>query len=163
MLLQKNDTRPIYFNHSSIKVVMVNDVVLEGIIVRTWKYADDLLFHLTCYRILYLPQKTLDEVQDAANFVTIQTMKGNLGTPVVDKNYHVWVHGFLQSRDYESLFSILDGLRADTGRCYFISEHVIEVNTCDMGEDLGHTVTEVKIAFPMSHNYLTIAEEYIQW
>ena len=64
--------------------------------------------------------------------------------------------------DYKPLFSILDGLRADTGWRYWISEHVIEVNTCDMGEDMGHTVTEVKIVLPMSHNYLTIAEEHIQ-
>jgi hypothetical protein len=43
-----------------------------------------------------------------------------------------------------------------------MSEQSIEVNTCDMGEDLGHTVTEVKIVLPMSHNILTIAEEHIQ-
>jgi hypothetical protein len=64
--------------------------------------------------------------------------------------------------DYEPLFSILDGLRADNGRRYWISEQSIEVNTCDMGEDMGYTVTEVKIALPMSHNTLTSAEEYIQ-
>ena len=65
--------------------------------------------------------------------------------------------------NFEILFRLMDGLCADTGRRYWISEHVIEVNTCDMGEDMGHTVTEVKIAFPMSHNSLTIAEEHIQW
>jgi hypothetical protein len=31
-----------------------------------------------------------------------------------------------------------------------------------MGEDLAHTVTEVKIAFTMFHKILTIAEEDIQ-
>ena len=51
--------------------------------------------------------------------------------------------------DYKPMLSILDGLRADTGRRYWISENAFEVNTCDMGEDLGHTVTEVKIAFPI--------------
>ena len=56
----------------------------------------------------------------------------------------------------------MDGLRADTGRRYWISEQSIEVNTCDMGEDMGQTVTEVKIVLPMSHNYLTITEEHIQ-
>jgi hypothetical protein len=65
--------------------------------------------------------------------------------------------------DYKALFSILDGLRADTGWRNWISENAIEVNTCDIGEDLGHTVTEVKIAFPMSNNSLTIAEEHLQW
>jgi hypothetical protein len=29
---------------------IINDVVLEGIVVRTWKYADDLLFRLAYYR-----------------------------------------------------------------------------------------------------------------
>jgi hypothetical protein len=36
------------------------------------------------------------------------------------------------------------------------------MNTCDMGEDMGHSVTEVKIALPMSHKILTNAEEDIQ-
>ena len=81
---------------------MINDVVLEGIIVRTWKFADDVLFRLACYRDPDLPQKPLNEVQDAADFVTIRVPKGNLGAPVVvEKNLHVRVHGFLQSRDYE--------------------------------------------------------------
>jgi hypothetical protein len=64
--------------------------------------------------------------------------------------------------DYEPLFSILDGLRLDNGRRYWISEQSIEGNTGDMGEDMGHTVKKVKIALPMSHNTLTIAEEHIQ-
>jgi hypothetical protein len=36
---------------------MINEVVLEGIIVKTWKYADDLLFRLANYRYPELPQK----------------------------------------------------------------------------------------------------------
>jgi hypothetical protein len=56
----------------------------------------------------------------------------------------------------------MDGLCADAGRRYWISEQSAKVNTCDMGEDLGHTVTEVKITFPVSHNTLTTAEEDIQ-
>jgi len=64
--------------------------------------------------------------------------------------------------DYEQLFSFLDGLRTDTRRCYWISEHVIEVNICNMGEDLENTVKEVKIALQMPHKRLTIAEEHIQ-
>ena len=64
--------------------------------------------------------------------------------------------------NFEILFKLMDGLRADTGRRHWISEQGIEVNTCDIGEDLGHTMTEVKIAFPMSHNILTSTEEDIQ-
>ena len=57
--------------------------------------------------------------------------------------------------DYELLFSILDGLRVSIRYSFWMSEQSTEVNTCDMGEDLGLTVTEVKIAFPMAHNTLT--------
>ena len=77
---------------------MINDVVLEGIVVKTWKYADDLLFRLACYRDPDLPQKPLNEVQDAADFVTIRVPKGNLGVPVVvEKSLHVRLHGFIQT------------------------------------------------------------------
>ena len=93
---------------------MINDVVLEGIVVKTWKYADDLLFRLACYRDPDLPQKPLNDVQDAADFVTIRVPKGNLGAPVVvEKGYHVRVHGFLQSRDYEE--SLADFLKDARG------------------------------------------------
>ena len=46
----------------------------------------------------------------------------------------------------ESLFSILDGLRVSIRHSFWISEQGIEVNTCDMREDMGHRVKEVKIA-----------------
>ena len=42
----------------------------------------------------------------------------------------LWIRARL---DYILLFSILDGLRNDTGQRYWISEHVLEVNICDMG------------------------------
>ena len=102
---------------------MINDVVLEGIVVKTWKFADDLLFRLACYRDPDLPQKALhplsgaqraNDVQDAADFVTIRVIKGNLGAPVVvDKGGYIRVHGFLQSRDYEE--SLADFLKDARG------------------------------------------------
>jgi hypothetical protein len=82
-------------------IVMINDVVLENIVVKAWRYAVALLFHLACYRHPDLPPKPLNELQDATDFVKLRVPKGNLGLPVVvEKNYHVRVHGFLQSRDY---------------------------------------------------------------
>jgi hypothetical protein len=93
---------------------MINEVALEGIVVKTWKYADDLLFRIACYRDPDLPSKSLNDVQDAADFVTIRVLKGNLGAPVVvEKGYHVRVHGFLQSRDYEE--SLADFLKDARG------------------------------------------------
>jgi hypothetical protein len=52
-----------------MEVAMINDVVLEGIIVKTWKYADDLLFRLACYRDPDLPQKTVVELQICHEFL----------------------------------------------------------------------------------------------
>lgn len=93
---------------------MINEVVLEGIVVKTWKYAEDLLFRIACYRDPDLPSKSLNETRDAADFVTIRVLKGNLGAPVVvEKGYHVRVHGFLQSRDYEE--SLADFLKDARG------------------------------------------------
>lgn len=93
---------------------MINEVVLEGIVVKTWKYAEDLLFRIACYRDPDMPSKSLNEVQDAADFVTIRVLKGNLGAPVVvEKGFHVRVHGFLQSRDYEE--SLADFLKDARG------------------------------------------------
>jgi hypothetical protein len=64
--------------------------------------------------------------------------------------------------NFDILFKLMDGLRADTGRRYWISEQCIEENTCDMEDDMGHTLTEVKIALPMSHKALTSSEEDIK-
>ncbi len=93
---------------------MLNEVVLEGIIVKTWKFADDLLFRLACYRDPDLPAKLASDVQDAADYVTIRVLKGNLGAPVVmEKGGRVRVHGFIQSRDYEE--SLADFLKDARG------------------------------------------------
>jgi hypothetical protein len=73
--------------------------------------------------------------------------------------YLLWVR---VRSDYELLFSSLNSFRVDTRQCFWSSEQGIEVNTCDIREDMGHTVTEVKIVLPMSHNILTSTEEDIQ-
>jgi hypothetical protein len=54
--------------------------------------------------------------------------------------------------DFEIFFSLLDGLRADTRRRDWINEQGIVLYTCDMGEEMGYTVIEVKITLLMSHN-----------
>jgi hypothetical protein len=71
----------------------------------------------------------------------------------------LWVRAWLNC---ELLFSFLDGFRVSIRHSFWMSEQSIEVNTCDMGEDMVHTVTEVKIVLPMSHNILTSTEEDIQ-
>jgi hypothetical protein len=93
---------------------MINDVVLEGIVTKTWKFAGDLLFRLACFRDPDMPQRPLNETQDMADFVTIRVIKGNLSAPVsVEYGTQVRVHGFIQSRDYEE--SLADFLKDARG------------------------------------------------
>jgi hypothetical protein len=54
--------------------------------------------------------------------------------------------------DYEIPFRLMDGLRPDAWRRYWIREQEAEGDIVDIGEELGQMGTEVKIAFPMSHN-----------
>ena len=112
-----------YLSRFLQEVILINDVVLEGIIVRTWQFADDLLFRLACYRDPDLPQKLFNETQDAADFVTIRVTESDLVTPVeVKKGLHVRVHGFLQSRDYQE--SLADFLKDARGADLAVPENL---------------------------------------
>jgi hypothetical protein len=64
--------------------------------------------------------------------------------------------------DFDVLFQLLNNLRVDEQRRFWITYLEAEEDTCDIREDLGQVGTEVKIAFPMSHNVLTSVEEYVQ-
>ncbi len=64
--------------------------------------------------------------------------------------------------DYEVLFRLQDGLRRDAGQRYSIREPGIEEKIVHTGEEIEQKATEVKISIPMSHNVLTIVEEYGQ-
>jgi hypothetical protein len=71
----------------------------------------------------------------------------------------LWVRACLNC---EPQFSFLDGLPVSIRHGFWMSEQSIEVNTCDIRKDKGHTVKKVKIVLPMSHNILTSTEEDIQ-
>ena len=64
--------------------------------------------------------------------------------------------------DYEPLFSILDGMRQDTDRRFWIERIGALENNCDIEADTGQSSIGVEILLQMSHNTLTSAEEYIQ-
>ena len=61
--------------------------------------------------------------------------------------------------DYEPLFSILDSLRLDGEKRYWIERNGTEGNISDIEADTRQMSTGVEIQLPMSHNILTIAEE----
>ena len=60
------------------------------------------------------------------------------------------------------LFQLLNNLSADEQRRFWIAYPEAKEDVSDIREDLGQEGMEVKIASPMSHNALTIVEEYVQ-
>ena len=64
--------------------------------------------------------------------------------------------------DYEPLFSILDGMRQDADRRFWIEQMELQEDICDIIADTGHMSTGVEILLTMSHNILTIDQEYIK-
>jgi hypothetical protein len=85
-------------------------------------------------------------------------MLKEVGVDVVIKGV-LWVKA---RPDYEPLFSILDGIRQDADRRFWIERLEASKDNCDIEEDTGQMSTGVKILLPMSHNTLTIADEYIK-
>ena len=64
--------------------------------------------------------------------------------------------------DFDVLFQLLNNLRVDEQRRFWIVYQEADEDACDIREDLGQEGMEVKIAFPMSHNILISGEEYVQ-
>jgi hypothetical protein len=80
-----------------------------------------------------------------------------------DAKFMMWLKAL---PDYEPLFSILDGLRHDADRRFWIESFVTPEDNCDVEEDMGQVSTGVEIVLQMSDktlscNTLTRAEEYI--
>ncbi|MEN4011396.1 MAG: hypothetical protein ROW48_05140 [Bellilinea sp.] len=88
----------------------------------------------------------------------VHVMIQEVGVNMTDKCI-LWVKA---RPDYEPLFSILDGLRLDGERRYWIEHREKEGNTCDMEGDTRRMSAGVENQLSMSHNVLTIAKEYIQ-
>ena len=64
--------------------------------------------------------------------------------------------------DYESLFSILDGLYLNIEKRYWIEPEVMGRNISDIQVDSGQISTGVEILLKMSHKTLTSSEEDIK-
>jgi hypothetical protein len=95
------------------EVLLINDVVLEGIVVRDpWKFMDDLFFRLVIYRDSDLPAKKLDLEHDAGDYINIRLNGGANGLIQIRRGMRLRVHGFIQSRDYrESLEEFINKAR----------------------------------------------------
>jgi len=89
---------------------LINDVVIEGIVVREpWKFMDDLFFRLAVFRDTDLPAKPLDAERDAADYVNVRICGGASGLITMRRGMRLRIHGFFQSRDYkETLAEIVE-------------------------------------------------------
>jgi len=89
---------------------LINDVVIEGIVVREpWKFMEDLFFRLAVFRDTDLPAKPLDAERDAADYVNVRICGGASGLITMRRGMRLRIHGFFQSRDYkETLAEIVE-------------------------------------------------------
>ena len=125
---------------------MINDVVLEGIVVREpWKFIDDLFFRLVIYRDSDLPAKKLDLERDAGDYINIRVNGGANGLIHIRRGMRLRVHGFLQSRDYrESLEDFLNKAR----KSRICADLAIDIKDCDLKQNqvlIDRNVVEVVI------------------
>ena len=103
---------------------MINEVIVEGIVVREpWKYTDDLFFRLGVYRDSDMPSNKLDAERDSGDYVNVRVSGGANGLIQVHRGMRLRVHGFFQSRDFkESLEEFLEKARKQSN-----SEFQVEV------------------------------------
>ena len=103
---------------------LINEVILEGIVVREpWKYTDDLFFRLGVYRDSDMPAKKLDAERDSGDYVNVRVCGGANGLIQIHRGMRLRVHGLLQSRDFrESLEEFLEKAHKQGG-----SEFQVEV------------------------------------
>ena len=94
---------------------MINQILLEGIVVNTWKYGSDLFARLASYRDPGQPIKRIDETRDEPDYINVRfTNAAHQGTPF-HKGSLLRVEGLLQSREYmESLEEFLQKARKNT-------------------------------------------------
>lgn len=92
---------------------MINEVILEGIVINTWTFADDLFFRLASYRDVDQPRKPLNEERDGADYINARLTKGARSLISIHKGQHLRVHGLLQSREFsETLTEFLEKSRS---------------------------------------------------
>ena len=81
-----------------------------------------------------------------------------VGVDVVAKKA-IWIKA---CPDFDVLFHLLNNLRVDDQRRFWIEYCEANENVCDVRETMGQEGVEVKTFAPMSHNALTRIEEYVK-
>jgi hypothetical protein len=92
---------------------MINETILEGVVINTWTFSDDLFFRLASYRDADQPVKPLSEERDGADYINARLTKGARSLISIQKGMHLRVHGLLQSREFnETLDEFIEKSRA---------------------------------------------------
>lgn len=114
---------------------MINEVILEGIVVRDpWKFMDDLFFRLVTYRDRDLPAKKLDAEHDAGDYTNWRIIGGANGLIQIRRGMRLRVHGFLQSRDFrESLDEFVSKARKSKD----LADLSVEVKASELAREGG--------------------------
>ncbi len=123
---------------------MINEVVLEGIVVREpWKFMDDLFFRLVIYRDSDLPAKKLDLERDAGDYINVRVNGGANGLIHIRRGMRLRVHGFLQSRDYrESMEEFISKARKSKN----CADLAVDIKACELKQNqvlIDRNVVEV--------------------
>lgn len=114
---------------------MINEVILEGIVVRDpWKFMDDLFFRLVTYRDRDMPAKKLDLAHDAGDYTNWRIIGGANGLIQVRRGMRLRVHGYLQSRDFtESLEEFVNKARKTKN----LADLTVEAKAAELAREGG--------------------------
>jgi hypothetical protein len=112
---------------------MINEVILEGIVVRDpWKFMDDLFFRLVIYRDSDLPAKKLDLERDAGDYINIRVNGGAKGLIHIRHGMRLRAHGFLQSRDFSESLEAFINKAQKSKNC---TDLTVDIKACDLKQN----------------------------
>lgn len=133
---------------------MINEVILEGIVVREpWKYTDDLFFRLGVYRDSDMPAKKLDAERDSGDYVNVRVCGGANGLIQVYRGMRLRVHGFIQSRDFkESLEEFLEKAHKQSNNEFQVEATGLKTNQVQIDRNAVEIVARRLIVMDNGNN-----------
>jgi hypothetical protein len=133
---------------------LINEVILEGIVVREpWKYTDDLFFRLGVYRDSDMPAKKLDAERDSGDYVNVRVCGGANGLIQIHRGMRLRVHGFIQSRDFkESLEEFLDKAHKQSNNEFQVEATGLKTNQVQIDRNAVEIVARRLIVMDNGNN-----------
>jgi hypothetical protein len=133
---------------------LINEVILEGIVVREpWKYTDDLFFRLGVYRDSDMPAKKLDAERDSGDYVNVRVCGGANGLIQIHRGMRLRVHGFIQSRDFkESLEEFLEKAHKQSNNEFQVEATGLKTNQVQIDRNAVEIVARRLIVMDNGNN-----------